>query len=134
MKQFINWGGLTPDQLQARKQLEIQEYLQSKYLKEALARQSSSPVSAVSGGGVSASTISFTVDTADGTDFGMSFNTTGPIEFTIDWGDGTTHVDDGAGGYYEESHDYPDSNAVYTASITFSDPLSVTELNFYGND
>ena len=78
--------------------------------------------------------IQFVVDTTDGTGFIFSFNTTGPINFTIDWGDGTSHVDVGAGGFYEETHTYPEVGQQYTARICFDDPESVLELNFVGND
>ncbi len=78
--------------------------------------------------------IEFVVDTTDGTGFTFSFNTTGPINFTIDWGDGTSHVDVGAGGFYEEIHTYPQTGRTYVARICFDDPQSVLELNFYGND
>ena len=78
--------------------------------------------------------VEFVVNTTPGTMFTFSFNTTGPINFTIDWGDGTTHPDSGGGGFYEESHDYPDSDEQYTARICFDSPEDVLELNFYGND
>lgn len=78
--------------------------------------------------------IEFVVDTTDGTNFTFSFNTTGPINFTIEWGDGTTHPDSGAGGFYEETHTYPQEGQQYTARICFDSPESVLELNFYGND
>jgi hypothetical protein len=78
--------------------------------------------------------IEFVVDTTDGTEFTFSFNTTGPINFTIDWGDGTTHIDSGAGGFYEETHSYPENEEQYTARICFDSPESVLQLDFYGND
>jgi hypothetical protein len=78
--------------------------------------------------------IEFVVDTTDGTGFTFSFNTTGPINFTISWGDGTTHPDSGAGGFYEETHTYPQEGRQYTARICFDSPESVLELEFYGND
>jgi hypothetical protein len=74
--------------------------------------------------------IEFVVDTTDGTEFTFSFNTTGPINFTIEWGDGTTHPDSGAGGFYEETHNYPEIGQQYTARICFDSPESVLELNF----
>jgi hypothetical protein len=77
--------------------------------------------------------IQFVVDTTDGTEFTFSFNTTGPINFTITWGDGTTHPDSGAGGFYEEIHTYPEIGQQYTARICFDSPESVLELDFYGN-
>ena len=135
MQQFIQWGGLTPEQQKAQRdqQILLEEHYLLKKLNEA--RQlNAAMVAAVGGTQVSGDTITFTVDTSDGPSFAMSFDTNGPIEFTIDWGDGTTHVDDGAGGYYSETHDYPDSNEVYTASIQFNDPTTVYGLNFSGND
>jgi hypothetical protein len=78
--------------------------------------------------------IEFVVDTTEGTEFTFSFNTTGPINFTIDWGDGTTHPDSGAGGFYEEIHTYPLEDRQYTARICFDSPESVLELNFVGNN
>jgi hypothetical protein len=77
--------------------------------------------------------IEFVVDTTEGASFTFSFNTTGPINFTIDWGDGTTHPDSGAGGFYEEIHTYPLEDRQYTARICFDSPESVLELDFYGN-
>ena len=78
--------------------------------------------------------IEFVVDTTDGTEFIFSFNTTGPINFTVDWGDGTTHPDSGAGGFYEESHTYAQEGQQYTVRVCFDDIASVTELNFPGNN
>lgn len=78
--------------------------------------------------------IEFVVDTTNTDYFAFSFNTTGPINFTIEWGDGTTHDDSGFGGFYEETHTYPETGKQYTARICFDDPSIVTELDFYGND
>ena len=78
--------------------------------------------------------IEFVVNTTDGTFFIFSFNTTGPINFTVDWGDGTTHPDSGAGGFYEESHTYAQEGQQYTVRVCFDDITSVTELSFPGND
>jgi hypothetical protein len=72
--------------------------------------------------------IEFVVDTTEGTFFGFSFTTTGPINFTVDWGDGTTHPDSGAGGFYSESHTYPQSNQQYVVRICFDDINSVIEF------
>lgn len=133
MQQFIQWGGLTPEQQKAQQQRLLEENYMLRKLNEARL-QAGSAIAAVGGKNGSNGTIQFTIDTTDGTYFGMSFNTTGPIQFIVDWGDGTTHVDDGQGGFYEETHEYAETNQVYTANITFSDPSSVTDLNFYGND
>jgi hypothetical protein len=79
---------------------------------------------------------SFVVNTTDYTDFGFEFTSTNePIEFTIDWGDGTIHEDSGVGGYYEEDHEYAEVGE-YTVTVTFDDPLKILILNFpgYGDD
>jgi len=78
--------------------------------------------------------IEFVADTTDDTEFIFSFNTTGPINFTIDWGDGTTHPDSGAGGFYEESHVYAQGNQQYTVRVCFDDISTVTQLDFPGNN
>jgi len=78
--------------------------------------------------------IEFVVDTTDGTEFTFNFTTLLPINFTIEWGDGTTHPDSGAGGFYEESHTYPEIGQQYTATICFDSPESVLELDFPGNN
>jgi hypothetical protein len=72
--------------------------------------------------------IEFVVDTTEGTFFTFSFTTTGPINFTVDWGDGTTHPDSGAGGFYSETHTYPESNQQYTVRVCFDDINSVIEF------
>jgi hypothetical protein len=78
--------------------------------------------------------IQFDVDTTEGTSFGFSFFSTSPINFTVNWGDGTTHVDAGAGGFYEELHEFPEINQSYTVTVCFDLIEAVSELNFYGND
>jgi hypothetical protein len=86
------------------------------------------------GEGLSANVIEFVVNTWDDTNFSFNFNTVSAINFTIDWGDGTTHIDEGAGGYYEESHTYPELGQEYTARVYFNDISLVTAINFPGND
>ena len=72
--------------------------------------------------------IEFVVDTTDGTEFIFSFvSVTGAINFTVDWGDGTTHPDSGGGGFYEEIHTYPELGQQYTARVCFDSPESVLE-------
>lgn len=78
--------------------------------------------------------IEFTVDTTDGTDFNFDFNTSGEINFTITWGDGEVYEGSGAGGSYNESHTYPETNQQYVARICFDAPDTVTSIQFTGND
>jgi len=80
------------------------------------------------GNGLPSNCIQFVVDTTEGTFFTFSFNTTGPINFTVDWGDGTTHEDSGAGGFYSEEHTYPDSDTQYTVRLCFDDITTVLEF------
>jgi hypothetical protein len=97
--------------------------------------QQAAAVAAAAGGGKKTEGIEFTVDTTSGTSFGMSFVSTGePINFTIDWGDGTIHEDSGYGGYYEETHDFPETDTQYVVKMTFDDPAKILELDFYGDD
>jgi Leucine-rich repeat (LRR) protein len=88
------------------------------------------------GGGASQTTataIQFVVNTTDYLEFNFNFTSTGePIEFTINWGDGTIHEDSGAGGYYEEGHEYAEVGE-YTVTVTFDDPLKILELDFPGD-
>lgn len=79
--------------------------------------------------------IEFTVDTTNNdTFFVFEFNTTGAINFTIDWGDGTTYEGSGAGGLYSENHTYAESNQQYVVRVCFDDPSGVTSLDFPGDD
>jgi hypothetical protein len=77
--------------------------------------------------------IEFVVDTTDSTAFRFTFTTLGIINFTIDWGDGTTHPDSGAGGFYEETHEYPEADTEYTVSVCFDNIASVIELDITEN-
>jgi hypothetical protein len=78
--------------------------------------------------------LSFVVNTADYLEFRFEFTSTNePIEFTINWGDGTIHEDSGSGGYYEEDHEYAEVGE-YTVTVTFDDPLKILELEFPGTD
>jgi len=78
--------------------------------------------------------IQFVVDTTDSTFFLFSFVTSVPTNFTISWGDGTTHPDSGSGGFYEESHTYAQQGRRYTVRICFDSPEIVQQLEFLGND
>jgi hypothetical protein len=78
--------------------------------------------------------IEFVVNTTNSTFFTFNFSTEGPINFTIDWGDGTTHPDSGYGGYYEEQHTYSQENQEYTVRVCFDNIAAVRIINFPGND
>jgi hypothetical protein len=79
------------------------------------------------------STIEFVVNTTNDTFFSFDFTTSTPINFSIDWGDGTIHLDSGAGGFYEETHTYAQPNREYTVRVYFDNVDSVIALNFPGD-
>jgi hypothetical protein len=115
-----------------------QEQLEYDQMLEAIQvnNQSQSTSTGAGGGGaidsLPGNCIQLVVDTTEGTNFYFNFNTTGPINFTIDWGDGTTHDDSGYGGFYEEFHEFPESDQQYTVRICFDDASIVTE--FYSSN
>jgi hypothetical protein len=78
--------------------------------------------------------IEFVVNTTDTTFFTFNFSTEGAINFTIDWGDGTTHPDSGYGGYYQEEHTYPQEGQQYTVRVCFDNIAAVRIIDFPGND
>ena len=103
---------------------------------EAMAREAMMQIGYGAGGGASQSpnAIQFVVNTAQHLTFNFDFTSTNePIEFTIDWGDGTIHEDSGVGGYYEEDHEYAEAGE-YTVTVTFDDPLKILQLDFPGFD
>jgi hypothetical protein len=77
--------------------------------------------------------IQFVVNTFDDLYFEFDFvSIDAAINFTIDWGDGTTHNDSGAGGFYLESHTYAEIGD-YTVRVTYDDPLKILQLDFTGD-
>ena len=130
-------------QLPKMRNLPLNEHMQhyNRYLAEqqALYMQVVNPTSAAGSGGtvqdiLPSNCIEFTVDTTNDTFFVFEFNTTGAINFTIDWGDGTTYEGSGAGGLYSENHTYAESNQQYVVRVCFDDPSGVTSLDFPGDD
>jgi len=122
---------------------EIQDQSKSKFsqlrtqaLQEAVRNLSAAAAAAgdsSSGGGGRTPSLEFVVNTLDSTYFEFSFTSTGePIEFTIEWGDGTVHVDSGGGGYYSEDHTY-DEIGDYIVKVYFDDPLKIVQLDFPGD-
>ena len=125
------------ERLRAQSQI---TYAQAKMdrLHEATANMPAYTNSAAGGSGGGGTTpvagLSFVVNTWDTTYFNFNFNTVSAINFSIDWGDGTGHIDDGIGGYYSETHEYPELGQEYTARIYFNDISLVTGITFPGND
>jgi hypothetical protein len=128
MQQFIQWGGLTPEQFRAKQQHEIME-----------ARISQAMMASVGASGTSSetSTIQFLVQAYNqGTNLEFTFNVeaSSSTTATINWGNGVVNdnllVDLGMTTFsnvYAQDGDY-------TVSVTFADPSAITELDFPGMD
>ena len=137
MDKFVNWGEESPEQKLARLKYEeeMRELAINKHIMEAKQIANKAATAYAGGGGTPIATgLTFVVNTTEDLEFNFNFTSTGePIEFTINWGDGTIHEDSGAGGYYEEAHTY-DEATEYTVTVTFDDPLKILELEFPGTD
>jgi hypothetical protein len=121
-------------EIQAKSQQAFSE-IRTQALQEAVRNMSAVAATgdSSSGGGGRTPSLEFVVNTFDSTYFTFNFTSTGePIEFTIEWGDGTVHVDSGGGGYYSENHTY-DEIGDYTVKVYFDDPLKILELDFPGD-
>jgi hypothetical protein len=77
--------------------------------------------------------IEFVFNTAFGTNSSVTLTTSGPTNFTIDWGDGTIFSDI-VDGSYGLNHTYADPNQSYSCRLCFDNITLVTELDFPGND
>jgi Leucine-rich repeat (LRR) protein len=127
---FINWGSESPEQLKARRAMEEQMMFEQAAFNAATA----AAAAGVGSGGRRPGSFQFVVDTTDELEFRLEFTSTNaPIEFTIDWGDGTVHEDSGYGGFYEEFHTYEEAGQ-YTVIVTFNKPQNVLALDFEGSD
>jgi hypothetical protein len=126
---FINWGHETPEQKEIRRRME------DRMMFEQVAYNSAMAAAAAAGSsGTRPGSIQFVVDTTNYLEFRLEFTSTNsPIEFTINWGDGTIHEDSGAGGLYDELHTYEEIGE-YTVTVTFNKPQNILELNFEGSN
>jgi hypothetical protein len=77
--------------------------------------------------------IQFVNNTTDGRWSYIDFESSGPTNFEITWGDGqtTTDVVDGT---ISIEHEYPEDNKEYTCLLCFDDVSLITHLNFIGDD
>lgn len=109
------------------------EELQKMWEAAQLLNTTTSTSTAGGGGNGDPNNLQFVVNTFDSLYFQFDFISTGePINFTIDWGDGTIHVDSGGGGFYTESHTYAEVGD-YIVKVTFDDPLKILQLDFPGD-
>lgn len=128
MQQFIQWGGLTPEEFRAKQHKEIME-----------ARISQAMMASVGASGTSSetSTIQFVVPAYNqGTNLEFTFyvEAASSTTATINWGNGVVNdnllVDLGMTTF---SNVYA-QDGEYTVSVTFADPSAITELDFPGMD
>lgn len=126
MHQFIQWGGLTPEQFRAKQQHEIME--------ARISQAMMAPVAA-SGGSAQAGTIQFVVAAFDsywGLYFAGEVTASAQTTATFNWGDGVTEtllIDTNL----QFSHTYAEDGE-YTVTVDFEIPSLITVLNFYGDD
>lgn len=76
--------------------------------------------------------IQFVVDTYFGMNHYLNAVSSGPTDYTVDWGDGNT----GTGtidGSTSLDYTYNDPGS-YTVTLCFTDPSLITELDFIGDD
>ena len=126
---FINWGNESPEQLKIRRALDERFLFEQASYNAAMA----AAAAAAGSSGTRPGSIQFVVDTTDYLEFSLEFTSTNaPINFTIDWGDGTIHEDSGAGGPSTELHTYEEIGE-YTVTVTFDKPRNILELNFAGS-
>jgi len=64
---------------------------------------------------------------------GIEVTTSGPTNYTINWGDGTI-VTDVADGEVILEHDYAEEGVEYNCILSFDDATLVTAISFFGND
>lgn len=80
--------------------------------------------------------IEFVVDTSDYDEFDIDITVSSNITYTVDWGDGVTENGSLSLGsnYITHAYSVHGAGVDYTVNFCFSDPGSVTELDFIGND
>ncbi len=83
--------------------------------------------------GLSSNCIAFVNNTTDGTYSEITIETSGPTNFTINWGDGTVFTDV-VDGNYTVDYSYSDSDQTYNCTLCFDDISLVTALDFLGDD
>lgn len=92
----------------------------------------------VGSGGTPPSTekcLEFVANTITGTSFGMEFDASTSVTYSINWGDGTVLENlSAAAESVELLHTYPEMDQEYTVSLCFSDATAITRINFYGDD
>ncbi len=77
--------------------------------------------------------IEFVFNTTLGINALVNFTTSGPVNYTLNWGDGTIDTDT-ADGESNNSHTYADSDQSYNCRLCFDDISLITILDFPGND
>jgi hypothetical protein len=85
--------------------------------------------------------VEFVVDTTEGTNFVVRLNAELDVvvNYTINWGDGTTDEDSYTGDDEEYTntsvfHEFPEENSTYTVRLCFDNPSAVTQFAIDIND
>ncbi|NBU81277.1 MAG: hypothetical protein EBS55_06485 [Flavobacteriaceae bacterium] len=108
-------------------------------IQEQMTRAEAMAVAAASSGGgviqqgLPSGCIEFVNNTTNGTYSQIDITSSGPTNFTINWGDGTIFTDM-VDGSYTLDYTYTDSNTEYTCRLCFDDVTLITELDFLGDD
>ena len=132
--------GLSIDEVSRKYLVESNKYselLQELY-QQSQSPNSNSPVS--SGAGITpnaptipSNCIQFVNNTTDGRWSYIDFESSGPTNFEITWGDGQTTTDLVDGSISLE-HEYAEDNKEYTCLLCFDDITLITNLDFIGDD
>jgi len=77
--------------------------------------------------------IEFVTNTTNGTSTSISFTSSAPTTYTLNWGDGNTESGEADGGL-SLNHTYPISSETYTSRLCFADISTITEIDFPGNN
>lgn len=78
--------------------------------------------------------IQFVVDTTSGESFGVYIYNNAQCTYSVDWGDGTVIEDQEFEAFtLEHTYEVFGEGIQYTVRLCFSNPSSITELDFQGN-
>ena len=131
--------GVPLNELAKKYAMESNLYAQQMIMESQMLQQQQTALATASGGSapITVSTLSncieFVNNTTTGTYSEFTITTSGPTNFTINWGDGTIFTDlvDGS---YTVDYTYADSDQSYNCTLCFDDISLVTELDFLGDD
>lgn len=77
--------------------------------------------------------IEFVVNTYYGTSYYSTIVSSGPTDYTVNWGDGETEIGN-IDGTISLDHNYADADTSYTVRLCFGNASLITELDIIGDD